>query len=187
MRKIFPFLVFYLLCSVSCIDPNKDFKCLKLKDANGSAVGTSGNCDNDMDWENIDLTDKQEAFLDFAISGDVSGAESQAINGVVAYPIPAAINEVVYLQAILSEENKNSVLKIAIINTDDEALIQTSQLVTKDNSAIAIQMGDDKFGTGLHYRVIYQLQDEGGNVFYEGYGDLLLCDEYPVLDVADCY
>lgn len=179
-------IIFILSLTTSCVNPNKDFKCLKLTDINGSPTGTHGNCDNDADWRSIDLSDKEKEYLDFEIASDVTGAVAQSTEGVIAYPNPAAINETIFFSPIFEEDAKTSVLRLAIVNSKDDVLFTASQLVEKGDT-IAIAMSDSVYETGLHYRLFYQLEDEAGTVFYEGFGDLLLCDAYPIEDISSCY
>ncbi len=174
MKKISFAVATLLTCSVlfltSCKKADPISECVKYFDVNGLAIGSEGDCTNDMDWGFIALSTKEEGYFDFQDNVSLTGTQTMDITSVQAYPIPASINQTLNFTMVTTDTNKSVKVKMTIIDSnenviDEIALSRVAQIPWQ------INLPDSRYSAGSYYRVYYQISAEGNTNFFEGYGD----------------
>jgi hypothetical protein len=196
MKQLIFFLLLFsgALLLQSCPDdggdpePKKiDFGCFFLTDENGQQLGVFDTCAGDLDWQNFTLTDEEKQYLDFPDTIQLTPGMSKAVASIHPFPNPAKRDG---LLGCLISSNTNTIanvkVKLAFVNQDKERIgVRAFQVGLVASAYFQLNLATLPQSSGQPVRMFYQITDQSDKVAYEGYGDLLLCDSWPVTDIAD--
>lgn len=164
--------------------------CLYLFDAAGAAIGTYGDCGvagEDLQWKNNpNLTEEQRAFFDFPETSPASDLGTVSVSEFLIYPMPVPDGRVTSIGLIA---NSTNTVKIKLVFTDiDDQPIREMALTIGANGAAQLMLEEVNFPFGA-YRLYYQVLSNGDSeVVFEGYGNIAVCDAWPVTDVeGQCF
>ena len=165
--------------------------CLHLFDENGSSIGLYGDCDSIeqiIQWENNpSLTEAQKGLFDFADTSQISGTDVPDISGFLVYPNPVPDSRIFNIFLIAFS---HSTVKVKLVFTDlEDTPIREMALPMPANGTIQLLLDEADFPFGEAYHLYYQiLANEDSEVIYEGYGNMVTCDAFPVIDIEmECF
>ena len=164
-----------------------NLECIQMADQNGNPIGVHpANCDFAGQWKQSTLSADDLSYLEFSdtITGNL--AQSATIEKALAYPNPIAVDNVQFY-TFLVDEDADLKLKLAIVDQEGNAIQQIAHRLTKtDNRSLALLLPADLYTIGEFYRVFYQVSGANGQVFFEGFGNILVCQNAPLPNIEAC-
>jgi hypothetical protein len=155
-----------------------------LKDALGNPMGQAGAPDNDwkiMDWNQ--LTAREQSFLSFPDTINMSGTVVTTLTDAVAFPNPVNL-----LSSVQFGTQGPVKLKIAIVDSVGHLLRTHAVKLNTGYQVIYFDVSDETlYRSGLSLRYYYSFSAAAQANFKAGYGDVKICRLPGGAPVMQCF
>lgn len=164
-----------------------NLECIQMADQNGDPIGVHPvNCDFAGQWKQSTFGADDLSYLEFSDTITDNLAQTATVERVLAYPNPIAIDNVQFY-TFLVDEDADLKLKLAIVDQEGNVIQQMAQRLTKlSNYSLELIPPSNLYTIGEFYRVFYLISGANGQVFFEGFGNILVCQNAPLPNIEAC-
>ncbi len=160
--------------------------CIRLRDATGEAMGTFGDCSADQDWDDFPLQLDEITYLKEGPIGQVDAPDNLEVTSALAFPNPVVLGEEMTVRFVLNTQ-ADFIARIAVVDEFRVPIFSDNLQGQGPIFQLRITPRGGRFSSGQMYRLYYQLLGREGWVFYEGYGDFLICPGSGGEPADDCF
>lgn len=183
------FSFLFVLFLTSCEDKKSEgenYSCISITDENGEPLGKYGNCDLSEQWSMNNLTNDELALFQTSDTITENLSAALTLKKITSFPNPATVDDA-FIFFLSLEGSGDAKLKLAITD-GTETLIRNNLRIREGSNSIYLATNRSLgFRSGNFYRLYYQILGNSDSVIAEGYGNFLICQSRPVVNIdLDC-